>query len=112
MQAILDAARCGECRLFINVVNLGEVFYVSAKRRDMDHAHEVMQTMRSHFITISSNDELVMFAAALKARYPISYADGFAAATAILQQAPLVTGDPELRAMAASEKQLLLDWIG
>jgi len=48
----------------------------------------------------------------LKARYAISYADGFAAATAMLQGAPLVTGDPELRVMAAKEKALRLEWIG
>jgi predicted nucleic acid-binding protein len=53
-----------------------------------------------------------MAAATLKARYPISYADGFAAATAMLRQAPLVTGDPELRAMAKKEKVLRLEWLG
>ena len=44
-----------------------------------------------------------MLAANLKARHAISYADGFAAATALLQDAPLVTGDPEMKAMAAAE---------
>jgi predicted nucleic acid-binding protein len=43
---------------------------------------------------------------------PISYADGFAAATALLQDAPLVTGDPEMKAMAAAENALQLEWIG
>jgi predicted nucleic acid-binding protein len=51
-----------------------------------------------------------MLAATLKARHAISYADGFAAATAMLQGAPLVTGDPELRVMAAKEKSLR--WSG
>jgi|SRR5271165_2286823 len=112
MQLLLEAADRGECGLFINVVNLGEVFYVSAKRRGMDYGRQVLQTLRSRLTTISASDELVMLAAMLKARHRISYADGFAAATAILQQAPLVTGDPEFRAMAASEKSLVLDWIG
>ncbi len=53
-----------------------------------------------------------MLAATLKARHAISYADGLAAATAILQDAPLATGDPELRDMAAKEKALRLQWIG
>jgi hypothetical protein len=30
----------------------------------------------------------------------------------MLQGAPLVTGDPEIRAMAAKEKTLRLEWIG
>ncbi len=52
-----------------------------------------------------------MLAAILKARYPISYADGFAAATALLQDAPLVMGDPEIKSIAAVERTLQLEWI-
>jgi predicted nucleic acid-binding protein len=63
-------------------------------------------------MTISAHDEVVMLAATLKARHAISYADGFAAATALLQDAPLVTGDPEMKAMAAAENALQLEWIG
>jgi len=70
------------------------------------------KTLHPRITTISAHDELVMLAATLKARYAISYADGFAAATALLQNAPLVTGDPELRVMAAKEKALRLEWIG
>ena len=53
----------------------------------------------------------MMLAATIKARYPISYADAFAVATAIRHDAPLVTGDPELRATPANEKALKLEWI-
>ena len=35
-----------------------------------------------------------------KAQFPVSYADAFAVATAIREQARLVTGDPELRSVA------------
>jgi len=47
-------------------------------------------------------------AAILKSRYPIAYADAFAAALAQKWNCPLVTGDPEFR----SVKFLELDWIG
>jgi predicted nucleic acid-binding protein len=53
-----------------------------------------------------------MSAAKLKSRYAISYADAFAAATAIIRESPLLTGDPELRAVATQEKILQLEWIG
>jgi predicted nucleic acid-binding protein len=36
----------------------------------------------------------------LKAQFVISYADAFALATAVQLKAPLVTGDPELTALA------------
>ena len=52
-----------------------------------------------------------MSAATLKSRHAISYADAFAAATSLVRDMPLVTGDPELLAMAATEKNLKLHWI-
>jgi predicted nucleic acid-binding protein len=47
-------------------------------------------------------------AASLKGRFPIAYADAFAAALAQKYNCPLVTGDPELRVV----DQLELVWIG
>jgi predicted nucleic acid-binding protein len=96
----------------MNIVNVGEVFYICVKARNMAYGRRVLETLHPRITTISAHDELVMLAATLKARYAISYADGFAAATALLQNAPLVTGDPELRVMAAKEKALRLEWIG
>jgi uncharacterized protein len=112
MRALLEAADRREHRLSMNIVNLGEVFYLSVKSRDLSYGRRVLETLHPRVTTISAHDELVMMAATLKARYPISYADGFAAATALLQDAPLVTGDPEIRAMTAAEKALQLEWIG
>ncbi len=41
--------------------------------------------------------ELIWEAAEIKARHPISYADCFAAATAVRFQASILTGDPEFK---------------
>lgn len=111
-RAFLKAAERGEYRLLMNLVNLGEVFYICVKARNLAYGRRVLETLQPRITTISAHDELVMLAATLKARHPISYADGFAAATALLQDAPLLTGDPELRAMAVREKALRLEWIG
>ncbi len=112
VRALLQAADRRECRLSMNIVNVGKVFYICVKARNMAYGRRVLETLHPRITTISAHDELVMLAATLKARYAISYADGFAAATALLQNAPLVTGDPELRVMAAKEKALRLEWIG
>ena len=112
MRALLQAADRRECQLSMNIVNLGEVFYLCVKARDLAYGRRVLETLYPRVTTVSAHDELVMLAATLKARHAISYAGGFAAATALLQDAPLVTGDPELRAMAATEKTLQLEWIG
>ena len=112
MRALLKAAERRECRLAINIVNLGEVFYLAVKARDLSYGRQVLDTLHPRVTTISAHDELVMLAATLKAKHAISYADGFAAATALLQDAPLVTGDPEMKAMAVMEKSLQLEWVG
>jgi uncharacterized protein len=109
---LLEAADRRETRLTMNIVNLGEVFYLSAKARDIAYGRRVLETLHPRVITVSAHDELVMLAATLKAKHAISYADGFAVATALLQNAPLVTGDPEIKALAEAEKTLQLEWIG
>ena len=96
----------------MNIVNLGEVYYLSAKNRDWRYAERVLKGLRNRLTVLSATDDLVMLAAKLKGRYAISYADGFAAATAILNNGVLVTGDPELRAVSRGEKELRIDWIG
>ena len=56
------------------------------------------------------DEELLLAAAALKAKYPISYADSFAAALAMIHSCPLLTGDPEFRLL---EKQRIIniEWL-
>ena len=112
VRLLLDAADRGERKLAMNIVNLGEVFYLTVKAKDLAFGERVLENLRPRITTVPATDELVMLAAALKARHAISYADGFAAATAILRDLQLVTGDPELRAMAAVERKLKLEWIG
>jgi predicted nucleic acid-binding protein len=111
VRSLFEAAERREQNLLINIVNLGEVFYLSVKARDLAYGEHVVDALRPRLTVISATDSLVMTAAALKSRYPISYADAFAAATALLRDAPLVTGDPELRIMATTEKNLKLEWI-
>jgi predicted nucleic acid-binding protein len=112
VRLLLETAEQREHRLAMNIVNLGEVFHLSVKARDLAYGRRVLETLHTRVTTVSAHDELVMLAATLKARHAISYADGFAAATAILQEAPLVTGDSEIKAMAAVERMLQLKWIG
>lgn len=112
VRALLTAADRGENTLIMNVLNLGEVFYLSAKAKNLAYAEQLVESLRARVGSVPAEDELVFQAARLKAKYPLSYADAFAAATAIAHAAPLVTGDPELRPVAAKERGLKLDWLG
>ncbi len=95
--------------VFINIVNLGEVFYTLGRRRGEREARETLDEIRASSIEIlPAPDSLVLRAASIKLKYPVAYADAFAAATALLKGASLVTGDPDLRAL--SDPPIL--WIG
>ena len=56
------------------------------------------------------DEELLLTAAGLKAKYPVSYADSFAAALAMINNCPLLTGDPEFEPL---EKQgiVTIEWL-
>ena len=111
MRSLLEAAERREHRLGMNVINLGEVFYISAKAKDIAYGERVLKDLRRRISLTPADDQMVMNAALLKARYAISYADAFAAGTALLHKVPLVTGDPELKQIAESNSMLRLQWI-
>ncbi|MGB9921057.1 MAG: type II toxin-antitoxin system VapC family toxin [Moorellales bacterium] len=93
----------------LNVVNLGEVFYLLARRKGEREARKTVEEIRACPIRIvPASEEIVFKAAWFKARYPIAYADGFALATAACKGGALVTGDPDLK----SVKEVDLVWIG
>ncbi|PWU00467.1 MAG: hypothetical protein C5B51_25105 [Terriglobia bacterium] len=108
---LLEAADRKEGKLLMNILNVGEVFYLCAKARNRAYAERVLQNLRSRVGTVSATDELILDAVRLKAKYPVSYADAFAAVTAMNQNAALVTGDPELRSVATAERSLKLEWV-
>jgi predicted nucleic acid-binding protein len=110
VEALLEAATRGQAELFLNLINAGEVYYILAKRHGLPHAEEFLEDLDASLPvqSILPSRTLVIRAAQLKSRFAISYADGFAAATALELSAPLVTGDAELRTVAGLE----LEWLG
>jgi ribonuclease VapC len=97
---VIEGAQEGTVRLFISIVNLGEVYYRVGKIRNAKEAESVLADLRLLPMEILSvDDDTVLAAARLKMNYSISYADAFAAITAIQKSATLLTGDPELLGM-------------
>lgn len=112
VQSALDDAESGRLALSINVVNLGEIYYLIAKTSSLQEADEFMADFRSMPVKVlPSPNSLVLAAASIKARHAVSYADAFAAATAMRFQAPLLTGDPELKTFLRGGGPAI-DWIG
>jgi predicted nucleic acid-binding protein len=103
MRRYLRRARTGNLRLLLNVVNLGEVFYRLLQLTDEPQAEQRLAQIKALPIEIvPAREVLVMEAARVKAAHRLSYADAFAVATGRAENAPVITGDPEILALPTS----------
>lgn len=109
---LFQAATAEKCALFISVINYGEIIYLAERERGLAKAQEVIARLDELPLNIVDADRAHTVAAAhLKAGYPVAYADCFAAALALLLDAPLVTGDPEFK-LLESAGAISIDWLG
>ena len=109
VRKILRAAHAGKTRLYLSVINLGEIYYNIVRERGVEKADETMFVIEQLPISIIEADRAITLeAAGLKAQYSIAYADCFAAALGILKKARVVTGDPEFKKVAEKVK---IEWI-
>ena len=112
LQQLLLSARNGHCRLYVHAIQLGEVYYITLREQGKTIADLAYARINAFpVIVIDAIDEkLLLSAASLKAKFPISYADAYAAALAGIYNAVLLTGDPEFEAL--EEKGLLsIKWL-
>jgi ribonuclease VapC len=109
VKSLMVACREGSASGYMNRINLGEVHYKTIRVLGPEGAKDFMENFLRLPITIVLPDEaLIWKAAELKAQYPISYADCFTAATALIYNADLLTGDPEFKKMI---KVVTVEWI-
>lgn len=108
---VFQKAGNGVAQVFLSELNLGEIYYVAAKLRDEIAAEALVAAIRQlpiQIVPVSSG--LVMEAARMKARHPVSYADAFCAALAITESGIVITGDPDfVRLRDAGVLQL--EWL-
>jgi uncharacterized protein len=97
--------------LCISRINLGEIYYLTAKDYSVPAAVTLVAQVKTFAEVVSVTDDDIDEAAKLKARYNISYADAFAANLGVRRGASVVTGDPEFRGLEA-DGVLALHWIG
>ena len=109
VENILRDAEAQRLEVFMNVINLGEVYYMFTRR----FGQEKVVSLRNHFLLlpitiVTVDEELVFRASAFKARFPISFADCIAIATAAKFGATLITGDPDFK---AAEEHIDIEWL-
>jgi predicted nucleic acid-binding protein len=109
VEDLLYLAQDHKEELLMNIVNLGEVFYRCARVRDIPFARDILEKLRLLPIKIyPCPNDLVLEASEIKAKYPIAYADAFAAATALREGARVVTGDPDFRLL---DPIIEIEWV-
>jgi ribonuclease VapC len=95
--------------LFLCIINWGEVYYITLRNFDVKRAELYRATIAQYPIElVEANKELTLQAASYKAFHKMSYADAFAAATAKIKKAVLVTGDKEFKSL---ENEIKINWI-
>jgi predicted nucleic acid-binding protein len=94
----------------MNEINLGECFYILARERGMDQAEYFVNTILPNLPLVKRSNTFqdVIEAAKIKTAHALSFADCFAVQTSLKENAPIVTGDPELK---KAEKLVKIDWL-
>ena len=105
----IEEANEGKSRLFMSLLNLGEVLYIVERERGLFKAQEVLALIDELPIIMELADhELTLSAAHSKARYPLAYAACFAAALAQQKEAVLISGYPDFEKVA---EVVELEWL-
>jgi ribonuclease VapC len=112
VEKILKQAREGKNLIYLHAIHLGEVYYITLREQGQDLANLAYARIRAFPLTYIEiiGEELLRAAAKLKANYPISYADAFAAAMAVTNKASLLTGDPEFQTLEKKEN-IAIEWL-
>lgn len=109
VKSLIVSCREGSVTGFMNQINLGEVYYKTIRAVGINGAREFLENFLRLPLTIILPDaELIWEASEIKAEFPISYADCFAAATAMRHNATVITGDPEFKKI---EDIISIEWV-
>ncbi len=109
IQVILQAAQEARAQVYLSVINLGEVLYITERERSLVIAQQVLAAIEQLPLELlDASQTRVLAAAHIKANYPIAYADAFAVAAAQEFQATVVTGDPEFAKVTAL---IRVEWL-
>lgn len=112
IERLLKQARKGETRLYLHALHLGEVYYLTLREQGTHLADLAYSRIKAFPLTFIDHidEELLLTAANLKANFPISYADSFAAALAKIKNCALLSGDPELK-LLENKKVVAIEWL-
>ena len=109
VKSILMACREKSTVGYMNRINLGEVYYIMIRAAGVDRARDFLENfLRIPINLVLPDSDLIWKASEIKAEYALSYADCFAAATALIHGAAVLTGDPEFKKV---RKIIEVEWV-
>lgn len=114
VRGLLRRAAHRELKPYLSVINLGECFYMAWRKGGSTKAQSIIRTIHRLPITLAEITEArALRAATIKAIYSgskqqLSFADAFAVALAEELDCPVVTDDPEFRAV---ESLITVTWL-
>ena len=111
VREVLQGANTGSHAIYLSLINLGEVLYITERESGLVEAQRALAAI-DHLpvLVVPVSRANVLAAAHLKAHYPISYADAFAAVAAQDHDGILLTGDPEFEILERN-KIIPIEWL-
>jgi predicted nucleic acid-binding protein len=98
VKELFREANAGRCQLFMSIVNVGEVLYITEREYDIPAAQTALAKIDELPIKIIDAGRTHTVAAShIKAGGRISLADCYAASLAAMEHAVVVTGDLEFK---------------
>ena len=98
VRKVLKAAHAGKTKLYMSVINFGEIYYNTYRERGREKADDAVFMMEQLPVTIVNADmEITMEAAGLKSSHSVADADCFAASLGIRKKAKVITGAPKFK---------------
>ena len=113
IERLLRQAEHAECALYINQLNVLEIYYGVFRDVSQTKAADVLTTIRALPLTIVKglSDSVFAEAGRIKATYKVSLADSIALAEAKTRDVPLVTSDHHEFDALEAENELHFLWI-
>ncbi|OGL46340.1 MAG: toxin PIN [Candidatus Schekmanbacteria bacterium RBG_16_38_10] len=110
---VFQKAKMGNCVIYMNKLNILEIYYVVYRRGGKEIAEDVLVKMLNlPLIVIDTlNDDLFKEAGRLKATYKISLADSIALAEAKTREARILTADHHEFDLLDKEGEVVFYWI-
>ena len=110
---VFQKAKMGNCVIYMNKLNILEIYYVVYRRAGKEIAEDVLvKILNLPLIVVDVlNDNLFKEAGRLKATYKISLADSIALAEAKTRKAQILTADHHEFDLLDKEGEVVFYWI-